>query len=70
MVGFDAIQLAAAIGITVDQLLEANRSQQLTLERVEIGTTSDGATAKQYTFRVGHHEGSVFIASPVHMGSA
>jgi len=70
MVGFDATQLAAAIGITIDELLEANRSQRLTLEGAVPGTTGDGAPAKQYTFRVGDKEGSLIIASPTHFGSA
>ena len=70
IVGFDARQLAAAIGITIDELLEANRAQRLTLERAETGTTGEGATAKRYTFCVGDKEGSLTIASPTRFGSA
>lgn len=70
MVGFDATQLAAAIGITIDELLKANRTQRLTLEGADPGTMGDGAPAKRYTFRVGDKKGSLIIASPTHMGSA
>jgi hypothetical protein len=65
-----ATQLAAAIRITIQELLEANRAQRLTLERAETGTTGEGAPAKRYTFSVGDKEGSLTIASPTRFGSA
>jgi hypothetical protein len=70
MVGFDARIIAVAIGITKDEILEANRTRQLTLERTEEGIMDDGSPAKRYTFRVGDREGPVIIACPVRTGTA
>jgi hypothetical protein len=69
--GFDAFQLASAIGITVNELLEANRERRLTLEQVWADTPNgEGATAKQYTFRVGEKQGSLIIKAQTQFGSA
>ena len=69
--GFDATQLAAALGIAVDELLDANRGRRLTLEQIEADTpTGEGARAKRYTFSVGEKEGSLTIETPMHFGSA
>ena len=69
--GFDAVQLAAALGIEVGELLEANREQRLILEMVEADTPGgEGATAKRYTFRVADKTGSLTIAYPAYSGTA
>jgi hypothetical protein len=69
--GFDSTQLAAAIGITPDELLEANRRRLLTLERIETDTpTGEGAHTKRYTFRIGEKQGSLTIEVLTHAGRA
>jgi hypothetical protein len=69
--GFDSTQLSSALGITPDELFEANRSLQLTLERIEADTpTGDRAHVKRYTFCVGDREGSLTIEALTHVGRA
>jgi hypothetical protein len=69
--GFDSTQLATALGISPDELFEANRSLRLTLERVDADApTGEEAHAKRYTFRVGDNEGSLTIEVLTHAGRA
>jgi hypothetical protein len=68
--GFDAVQLAAALGIEVHEILQANRERRLNLEMIEADTPGgEGFTAKRYTFSVGDKVGSLTIATPTFSGT-
>jgi len=68
--GFDAVQLAAALGIEVHEILQANHERRLNLEMIETDTPGEGATTKRYTFNVGDKLGSLTIATPSFSGIA
>lgn len=70
-VGFNAHQLAAALGITVQVLFAGNQTGDLMLENVEANTkTGEGATAKRYTFRLGEKTGAMIIERLAALGRA
>jgi hypothetical protein len=61
-VGFDATELAVGFGASIEDLLEANQSGNLTLDRVEADTpTGEGASVKRYIFRLGDKEADATI---------
>jgi hypothetical protein len=69
--GFDAVQLAVALGIEVHETLLANRERRLNLEMIETDTPGgEGVTTKRYTFSVGDKLGSLTIATPSFSGTA
>jgi hypothetical protein len=64
-------QLAAALGIDVHEILQANHERRLNLEMIEAyAPGGEGATAKRYTFSVGDKIGSLTIATPIFCGTA
>jgi hypothetical protein len=69
--GFDAVQLAALLSVSLDDLFRANRNQALTLEKIEADTeTGEGATRKRYTFRLGESAASLVVERLGTSGSA
>lgn len=70
-VGFDVGEIAAGFGLSAENLLEANRSQHLTLERIEADTpTGEGASMKRYIFGMDGKEMGVTIIRPHAAGIA
>jgi hypothetical protein len=58
--GFDSAQLAAALGISIDEVFTANRDGTLMLVGVrDVPPSAGGSVAKAYLFRVGDKEARV-----------
>lgn len=69
--GFDAAQLAANLGVTMAELLEANRARSLMLENVYADTpTGDGASQKIYEFRLGITTANITVEDLSRLGRA
>jgi hypothetical protein len=63
--GFDVTAIAAGFGVSPESLMEANRLQKLTLERIEANTpTGEGASMKRYVFGLdGKEAGATIVVS-------
>jgi hypothetical protein len=70
-VGFDSAQLAAAIGVDVKTLVEANQNLTLiALGTADVPPSHGGISAKEYGFRIENKRGSVVIERDQREGTA
>ena len=61
-IGFNAAQVAAALGVDVKTLMEANRNQTLVaLGAASVQPEHGGASAVAYAFKIGEKKGHVTV---------
>lgn len=70
-VGFDAVQIAAALGVDVATVVEANKDGTLIcLGTAVVPPSHGGRTATEYGFRLGDRQGSLTVEIDQQEGSA
>src|SRR5262249_54391823 len=70
-VGFNSAQLAAALGVDVNTVIEANRNQTLIfLGTAKVAPSHGGSSASAYRFRIGDRQGSLTVEINQQQGTA